>query len=120
MDEEKIKYFKQILTQQLDELLLKTSEPIKVSEDIKDTSPEIVDQACMEVEADYSFHMRERESKLIAKIRVALEKIEEGSFGICEECGEEISEGRLMARPVATLCIKCKKKQELEEKQRGL
>jgi DnaK suppressor protein len=49
-----------------------------------------------------------------------LERLEEGTFGICESCGEDISEERLKARPVTTLCIDCKKKQENDEKLRGL
>jgi RNA polymerase-binding transcription factor DksA len=61
-----------------------------------------------------------RESILIRKIKNALTRLEDGSFGICDECGEEIPEERLKARPVATLCIKCKEPQEDEEKLRGL
>jgi DnaK suppressor protein len=53
-------------------------------------------------------------------IKEALERIETGEYGICEVCGEEISEARLIARPVTTLCIDCKKKQEQEEKVRGI
>ena len=54
----------------------------------------------------------------MAKIQEALQRIEEGEFGICEECGCEISEGRLEARPVTTLCIECKEDQENKEKLR--
>ncbi|MBW1973704.1 MAG: TraR/DksA C4-type zinc finger protein [Deltaproteobacteria bacterium] len=64
--------------------------------------------------------IKDRESKLINKIKDAIERIDNGTFGICEVCGEEISEKRLMARPMTTLCIKCKIKQEEEEKKRGL
>ena len=74
----------------------------------------------METEANYYFHMKGRDSKLIVKIKEALERLEEGTFGICEECGEEVSERRLEARPVATRCIDCKRKQEIEEKKRRL
>jgi DnaK suppressor protein len=59
--------------------------------------------------------LRDRDRKLIRKIEEALERIEDGTFGICEECGEEIGIPRLKARPVTTLCIKCKSKQEEEE-----
>jgi DnaK suppressor protein len=57
---------------------------------------------------------------LITKITEALERIEEGTFGICERCGEPISEKRLEARPVTTLCIKCKQEQEDLEKRGGI
>ncbi|RLB13465.1 MAG: RNA polymerase-binding protein DksA, partial [Deltaproteobacteria bacterium] len=62
----------------------------------------------------------DRGRKLLVKIKEALERLDNGTFGICEACGEEISEKRLKARPVTTLCIECKKKQETEEKLRGL
>ncbi len=74
----------------------------------------------MEADTNFSLRLREREGKLIRKIKTALEKLEEGDFGICEECGEEISEERLKVRPMAALCIKCKKKQEAIEKIKGL
>jgi DnaK suppressor protein len=64
--------------------------------------------------------IRDRERTLIGKIREALERIEDGTYGICEECGEEITAERLKARPVTTLCIECKKRQETEEKVKGL
>jgi DnaK suppressor protein len=64
--------------------------------------------------------IRDRERKLIGKIKEALERIEQGTYGICEDCGEEISTERLKARPVTTLCIDCKKTQETEEKVKGL
>ncbi len=63
--------------------------------------------------------IRERESKLIIKIREALQKINQGDFGQCEECGDDIGIERLEARPVTTLCIKCKRKQEANERTRG-
>jgi DnaK suppressor protein len=63
--------------------------------------------------------IRERERRLITKITEALERIEEGTFGICERCGEDISDKRLEARPVTTLCINCKQEQEDLEK-RGI
>jgi DnaK suppressor protein len=59
---------------------------------------------------------KQRERILTRKIEHALSRLKDGTFGICKECGEEISEGRLQARPVATLCIKCKEKRETEEK----
>jgi DnaK suppressor protein len=64
--------------------------------------------------------MKDRERKLIVKIKKALERIENGTFGICERCGEDISIKRLTARPVTTLCIDCKTKEEALEKARGL
>jgi DnaK suppressor protein len=63
--------------------------------------------------------IRDRERKLISKIKEALERIEDGTYGYCEACGEPIGEKRLRARPVTTLCIDCKARQEKQEKVRG-
>ena len=64
--------------------------------------------------------IRDREAKLIKKIKSALERIDNGTFGICDSCGEEISVKRLKARPVTTQCIDCKTKQEAQEKALGI
>lgn len=74
------------------------------------------DRANSETESILLLRMKERQSGLIGKIDEALERIENGTYGTCIECEKEISEIRLKARPVATLCIKCKRKQERFEK----
>ena len=78
--------------------------------------PDPVDRASLESDRNFLLRVRDRERKLMAKIQEALQRIEDGEFGICEECGCEISEGRLEARPVTTLCIECKEDQENKEK----
>jgi DnaK suppressor protein len=70
----------------------------------------------MESNRNSVLRIRDRERKLIFKIQEALTRIDEGTFGICEECNEEIGIERLKARPVTTLCIECKSSQEVEEK----
>jgi len=67
----------------------------------------------------FALRIRDREAKLIGKLQDALERLEDGTFGYCEECGEEIPYKRLLARPVATLCIRCKNAQEAAERTRG-
>lgn len=74
-----------------------------------------VDQASSEYMQAFSFRLRGRERFLMDKIEHALRKIDEGTFGICEECDEPISLKRLQARPEAQLCIQCKEAQEKEE-----
>jgi DnaK suppressor protein len=113
-------YFKNLLSKQLDEALKEakagaddTSNPLAVS-------PDFVDQASAETRNVLSFRIRERDGRLARKIRRTLAKLEDGTFGICEECGKRISEGRLKARPIARLCIRCKEKEECEEQLRGL
>src|SRR5690606_34698949 len=74
-----------------------------------------VDQASSEYMQAFSFRLRGRERFLMGKIEHALRKIDEGNYGICEECDEQISLKRLEARPEAQLCIQCKEAQEKEE-----
>jgi DnaK suppressor protein len=78
--------------------------------------PDTTDRASAETELAFSLRMTERKSGLERKIEKALQRIDEGVYGVCEECGEEISEKRLRARPVTSLCIGCKRKQEEQER----
>jgi len=77
--------------------------------------PDPADRATVESDRNLVLRIRDRERKLRNKIEEALARIEDGTFGVCEVCGEEISEHRLQARPVTTLCINCKSDQEEEE-----
>lgn len=109
--------FKAILLEQRNRLL-QSSERSK-EEDLQlsvDDLPDEVDHASAEINQSVIFRLRDRERILLQKIEHALKKIESGEFGNCEECGEEIAAKRLEARPVTTLCIKCKEIQELKEK----
>ncbi|MGA1840626.1 MAG: RNA polymerase-binding protein DksA [bacterium] len=81
-----------------------------------DDLPDFADQSSFESDRNFLLRLRDRERRLLAKIDDALQRIEDGSFGICEECGKDIGIKRLKARPVVTLCIECKTKQEEEEK----
>lgn len=82
--------------------------------------PDLGDQAGMEIERNFLLRLRGREQKLLKKIDEALERIENGTFGLCEICGREIDIRRLMARPVTTMCIECKTEQEEEERLREM
>ncbi len=81
--------------------------------------PDEIDQASAEYSQSFIFRLRDREKFYLSKIDKALKKLDAGDFGICEECGEEISIKRLEARPVTTLCIRCKEEQEMEERSYG-
>ena len=119
MNKKKLQYFKKILTEQLKMLQDKSSQTrvttLAESEQISD----FTDQATLESDIDMNIHIKERDSKLIIKIKQALERIENGTYGICDQCEEDISEKRLKARPVTTVCIDCKREQETQEKLRG-
>ena len=81
--------------------------------------PDEMDLASSEYLQSFQFRLRGREKHFIEKIDRALAKIEQGDFGVCDECGEEISVKRLEARPETTLCIKCKEDQERAERSLG-
>ena len=82
------------------------------------TFPELGDQASAEIDRNFMLKLKGRERKLLKKIDEAIEKIDNGTYGICEACGEEINIKRLEARPVTTMCIECKTEQEEEERLR--
>jgi DnaK suppressor protein len=84
-----------------------------------DDLPDEIDQASSEYAQSMTFRLRDREKFLLKKIEKALARIEEGTFGICERCEEPISVKRLEARPVTTLCIRCKEEQEQKERSYG-
>ncbi|HEY3197185.1 MAG TPA: TraR/DksA C4-type zinc finger protein [Nitrospirales bacterium] len=82
-------------------------------------SPDTTDQAQAEMDRNFLLRLKEREQKLIKKIDQAVQRIDNGTFGICRGCGNEIPLPRLKARPVTDLCIECKTKQEQDEIIRG-
>jgi DnaK suppressor protein len=120
MDKKKSEYFRGLLQDQLDELIDEALKTVNGMTNLKDTFPDPTDRAALETDRNFLLRIRDRERKLIEKIKEALDRIDNGQFGVCELCGKEIGEKRLMARPVTTLCIECKKKQEAREKARGL
>jgi DnaK suppressor protein len=120
MNDKKLEFFRKLLNEKLDELGKEAERTVAGMTDSKENFPDPTDRAAMESDRNFLLRIRDRERKLISKIREALDRIDDGTFGICESCGEEISEKRLKARPVTTLCIDCKKKQEANERARGL
>jgi len=120
MDKKKSEYFRGLLQDQLDELIDEALKTVNGMTNLKDTFPDPTDRAALETDRNFLLRIRDRERKLIEKIKEALDRIDNDEFGVCEVCGKEIGEKRLMARPVTTLCIECKKKQEAREKARGL
>lgn len=119
LSEKNKRYFKKCLTQRLNESLAKAHDTLADISDLRDRPSDELEEASLSSDMGFALRIRDREAKLIVKIRNALERLEEGTFGICEECGEEIPLKRLKARPVTTLCIECKKEQEAEERIRA-
>lgn len=81
--------------------------------------PDEMDLASSEYIQSFEFRLRGREKSLLSKLDLALKKIDDGSFGVCEICEEPIGKKRLEARPETSLCIKCKEDQEREERTMG-
>ncbi|ANA39238.1 MULTISPECIES: RNA polymerase-binding protein DksA [Geobacter] len=116
MESEKLEYFRTILNEEMRTLLDEAGKTVSEMTSDSTPFPDPNDRATQESDRNFELRIRDRERKLINKIREALERIDDGSFGTCEVCGEEIGEGRLKARPVTTLCIDCKMEQERKEK----
>ena len=83
------------------------------------SAPDPNDRASQETDMSLELRSRDREGKLVKKINEALERLEDGDYGYCEKCGEEVGVSRLEARPTAELCIDCKTLDEIREKQLG-
>ena len=119
MEKERLEFFKNLLNTKLEELLAEAGKTVTVMSSAKEeTFPDPTDRASLETDRNFLLRVKDRERKLIAKIHEALQRINDGTYGICEICGEEISEKRLEARPVTTSCIRCKEEEEAQEKMR--
>jgi DnaK suppressor protein len=117
MNKTQLKKFRKLLEQKRDDIVRRAQQTL--SEDMTLDSNELPDEmdlASTEYLQSFTFRLRGREKSFLSKIQKAIEKIDQGDFGQCEECSEEISLKRLEARPETTLCIRCKEEQEREEK----
>ena len=119
MEEKDLEFFKHLLIQWMEELLDHADETVEGLLDSREILADPLDRATVESDRIWTLRIRERESMLIKQIRQSLEDIENGDYGICEDCGEDISIERLNARPVTSLCIGCKTKRESMEKLTG-
>ena len=114
MDRTELEKFKGILEKQLQELQSDFGKEMQSM-----GSPalaDINDQATLESERSFELRIKDRERKLIGKVQEALKKISDGTYGVCESCGEQIAIKRLQARPVTSYCINCKAEMEAEER----
>ena len=100
MRKKEIEYFKKLLTSQLEELLEQADSTVSGMTAPKENFPDPTDRAALEADRNFMLRIRDREHKLIKKIKKALDRIETNSFGICDSCGDDISIKRLKARPV--------------------
>ena len=109
-------YFRRRLLAWRDKLARESSQTIQHLQEDSDSAADIADRASVESERALELRTRDRERKLIGKIDAALLRLEDGSYGYCEESGEAISLARLEARPIATLGIEAQERHERQEK----
>lgn len=119
MDQANLDYFKEVLAEMLVEAQQKGDSTLEELTDNNEMFADPADRATLESDRAFTLRIRDRERKLIKKIQDAMLRMENGTFGVCEECGEDIGIARLKARPVTRLCINCKSKQEEDEGLRG-
>ena len=117
MNQEKLIYFKGLLEGKMRALLEEAGKAVNgTGQERSEDFPDPTDRASLESDRNFQLRIKDRERKLIQKIKEALDRIEDGSFGTCESCGKPISEKRLMARPMTTQCIDCKTEDEQKER----
>ena len=114
MNKSELEKLKKVLDRQLKDLQSDFSKDLAVLGG--PTLADVNDQASLESERSFEIRIKDRERKLIGKVQEALKKISDGTYGICESCGEAISMKRLLARPVTSYCIGCKSEMEAEER----
>ena len=121
LNKKELKKFQELLEEKRKAVLERARQMLSVENMALDTNdlPDEMDLASSEYLQSFEFRLRGREKSLLSKLDLALKKIDEGTFGVCEICEEPIGKKRLEARPETTLCIKCKEDQEREERTMG-
>jgi DnaK suppressor protein len=119
MNKEQLEHFRQILNTWKRDLMQEVDRTVLHMKDEAANFPDPNDRATQESEFSLELRTRDRERKLIRKIEEALKRIDDGTYGYCNETGEEIGIKRLEARPVATLCVEAQERRERREKQYG-
>jgi len=116
MNERQLAYFRQKLLNWKDDILKESKETLSHLQDENHVLPDIADRASSETDRSLELRTRDRQRKLISKIEAALKRVEDGSYGYCEETGDPISLRRLDARPIATLSIEAQERHERRER----
>lgn len=119
MSPEDLEYFRKLLQQMLEEAQQKGDSTLEELNDNQSAFADPADRATAESDRSFTLRIRDRERRLIHKIQDAVKRMDDGTYGNCEECGEEIGVARLKARPVTTLCVSCKARQEEGEEVQG-
>ncbi len=119
LSKDEIETLQGLLQEQLKALLQASRDNVSDLTEVREFDADPLDLAVTESNREFTLRMADRERRLVTKIQHALQRMNEGEYGVCEGCGAPITFGRLMARPVATLCIDCKTEAEqVETRQR--
>lgn len=118
LSQEELTTLKEILESQLANILEQSRAAVGHLTETREADPDHLDLAVTESNRDFTLRMADRERRLLGKIRKAIQRMNEGEYGVCESCGSPITFKRLMARPVATACIDCKTETEQLERRR--
>jgi DnaK suppressor protein len=116
MNERQLEYFRQKLLDWKEDILRESRETLTHLQSETENHPDLVDRASSETDKALELRTRDRQRKLISKIDEALRRIEDGSYGYCEETGEPIGLARLEARPTATLSLEAQERHERRER----
>ena len=119
MKKKQLEQFRSQLLDKRDENLAEAGKTLSDMTDQTTNIPDPNDRATVESGRSFELRIRDRERKLLSKIEEAIGRLDEGEYGVCEGCGEDIGIKRLEARPVTTYCIDCKTLQETKEKSQG-
>lgn len=119
MNDKQLKKFKGLLEEMKEKIMEDVEQTLSEMTTQTGNIPDPNDRATVESDRNFELRIRDRERKLMNKIEEAIGRIEEGEYGVCDSCGEDIAVKRLEARPVAKFCIDCKTKQEQREKAQG-
>jgi DnaK suppressor protein len=118
VEQVRLEFFRRLLNDRKAALLKEAGVNLEALIDDREALADTIDIASEETDREFSLRLQDRERRLIHKIEEAIQRVDDGTYGVCVACGEDIDERRLMARPVATHCIDCKTEAEQLESRR--
>lgn len=120
MSRKKLEEFRNILIGKKNELIQEAVQTVGDLTEVQEVLPDMTDQASAEMDRNFMLRIKDRERKLIFKINEVIKRIDDGTYGVCEICGDMITEQRLKARPETTQCIECKTDMEEQERRASI
>ncbi|MCB9743954.1 MAG: TraR/DksA C4-type zinc finger protein [Alphaproteobacteria bacterium] len=119
LSEEELTALHKLVSERLNTILDQSRRKVQEYTEVREVQADPVDVASSETDLAFNQRLGERDRRMVSKLKLALERMKEGEYGVCERCGDPIGYRRLLARPVATQCIDCKTTTEMLEGGRG-